>query len=79
MHYTSNPDYLATWLMLSYSACTKQHNSINDVQVKKTTIGGFSIVYVLKSSADLLRDFNMYIMCTTSEYNTVNNIQPVFN
>lgn len=79
MHYTSNPDYLATWLMFSYSACTKQHNSINDVQVKKTTIGGFSIVYVLKSSADLLRDFNMYIMCTTSEYNTVNNIQPVFN
>lgn len=42
-------------------------------------IGGFSIVYVLKSSADFLRDFNMYIMCTTSEYNTVNNIQPVFN
>lgn len=46
---------------------------------KKTTIGGFSIVYVLKSSADFLRDFNMYIVCTTSEYNTVNNIQPVFN
>lgn len=79
MHYTSNPDYLATWLMFSYSACTKQHNSINDVQVKKPTIGGFSIVYVLKSYADFLRDFNMYIMCTTSEYNTVNNIQPVFN
>lgn len=44
-------------------------------------IGGFSIVYVLKSFADFLRDFNtcMYIVCTTSEYNTVNNIQPVFN
>lgn len=42
-------------------------------------IGGFSIVYVLKSYADFLRDFNMYIVCTTSEYNTVNNIQPVFN
>lgn len=42
-------------------------------------IGGFWIVYVLKSFADFLRDFNMYIVCTTSEYNTVNNIQPVFN
>lgn len=41
MHYTSNPDYLATWLMLSYSACTKQHNSINDVQVKKPRLVAF--------------------------------------
>lgn len=41
MHYTSNLDYLATWLMLSYSACTKQHNSINDVQVKKPRLVAF--------------------------------------
>lgn len=31
------------------------------------------------SFADYLCDFNVYIVCTTSEYNTVNNIQPVFN
>lgn len=41
MHYTSYPDYLATWLMFSYSACTKQHNSINDVQVKKPRLVAF--------------------------------------
>lgn len=34
VHYTSNPDYLATSLTLSYSTCTKQHNFINNIPVK---------------------------------------------